>query len=206
MNILGKTPRSLFLILSAVLLLTSALSAQSVAAGNSVETVAKQELARGKVNLDPKITAPDRFYALTRLAPIAYTAGELPLAAAYSESLLKQAEAFKADWNYGNAIHVANLVLGRIALAGGDTTAAKAYLLAAGRTTGSPQLDTFGPDMLFASELLAKGETETVIEYFKLCAVFWNKNDGRLADWTATVKKGEAPDFGPNVRYVFAVY
>jgi hypothetical protein len=203
MEIRGARLVMVFLIAGLIGVFALEAPAQNISAATSIETIAKQDLIRGQAGLKQKADAAEKFYALTRLAPIAYNAGELPLAAAYSESLLKQAEAFKGDWNYGNALHVANLVLGRIALAGNDLDAARSYLLAAGRTPGSPQLDTFGPDMLLAGELLAKGESETVIEYFKLCGAFWKTNDGKLADWTAAVKKGAAPDFGPNIRYVF---
>jgi hypothetical protein len=76
----------------------------------------------------------------------------------YAKNLLIQAESMKDNWNYGNAVHTANLVLGRIALADGDVEEAKCLLLLAGQTPGSPQLNSFGPDMLFAEELLEKGE------------------------------------------------
>ena len=109
----------------------------------------------------------------------------------------------KDDWDYGNAVHTANLVLGRIALAAGDIDEAKRLLLLAGKTPGSPQLESFGPDMLFAKELLEKGEKDVVIQYFTLCSAFWKMDDGKLAQWKTEVQDNEIPDFGPNVRYVF---
>lgn len=143
------------------------------------------------------------FYRLTEAAPAAFTAGEHERAQTLAVELLVEAERWKEDWNYGNAVHTANLVLGRLSLIRGEINDAKKFLLAAGRTPGSPQRNTFGPDMLFAKEMLKKGETETVLKYFELCAGFWGKKHSRLDEWKAAIEKNEEPDFGPNLRYVF---
>ena len=55
--------------------------------------------------------------------------------------------------------------------------------------------------MLLAKELLAKGERNTVLEYFDLCAVFWKLGRERLGIWKAVVTKGETPNFGANLSY-----
>jgi hypothetical protein len=150
--------------------------------------------------------APDddaRFDAATKAAPLAFIAEDYVNAGMYAKDLLRQAKTMEDNWNYGNALHVADLVLGRIALKDGNVDEAKRLLLEAGRTPGSPQLDTFGPDMLFAKEMLEKGENAAVIQYFDLCSKFWKMEDGRLGRWKTSVQKGETPDFGPNLRYVF---
>ena len=103
------------------------------------------------------------------------------------------------DWNTGNAIHHGNLVLGRLALQAGDNDKAKSHLLKAGKTSGSPQLNSFGPNMTLAKELLDKGEKEVVLEFFQLCAKFW-KSD-KLDQWIAIVKDGGIPSFGGNLLY-----
>ncbi|MES2460346.1 MAG: TlpA disulfide reductase family protein, partial [Armatimonadota bacterium] len=59
------------------------------------------------------------------------------------------------------------------ALRDGDIAAAKAYLLAAGKTPGSPQLNSFGPEMTLAQELIKKSEKETVTEFLDLVRKFW---------------------------------
>jgi hypothetical protein len=111
----------------------------------------------------------------------------------------------KDNWNYGNALHKAHLVLGQIALNAGDMDEAKRQLLKAGKTPGSPQLNTFGPNMVLAKNLLEKKETDAVLKYFELCAEFWKdkngKSDGKLDEWKTAVKAGETPDFGANLRY-----
>ena len=144
-----------------------------------------------------------KFYQLTESVPKVLVAGETEKAKDYAETLLKQAETLKDDWNYGNAIHVANLVLGHIALDSGDMTEAKRYLLAAGNTPGSPQLNSFGPDMRLAKALLEKGEKETVLEYFDLCAKFWKLKRDRIDEWKAAIEKDKMPQFGANIFYHF---
>jgi hypothetical protein len=153
------------------------------------------------INTLPK--AEDKFHMTREIAPLAFSAGDQVKAGMYAKDLLIQAESMKDDWDYGNAVHTANLVLGRIALAAGDIDEAKRLLLLAGKTPGSPQLDSFGPDMLFAKELLEKGEKGAVIQYFTLCSSFWKMDNGKLAEWKTEVQNNEIPDFGPNVRYVF---
>ena len=111
--------------------------------------------------------------------------------------ILDLAPRFVDDWNYGNAVHYGNLALGRYSLEAGDLAQARSRLLAAGRTPGSPQLDSFGPDMTLAEELLARGETPAVIEYFELCDRFWvGKNRSHLAEWRDAVSQGLTPRFG----------
>lgn len=114
---------------------------------------------------------------------------------------LRIAEKYKKDWNYGNAIHKAHLALGRVALRKDNIEEAKKQLLLAGNTPGSPQLDSFGPNMLLAKELLEKGEREVVLEYLELCAEFWDLHLERLIAWEEKIKKGESPGFGSNLLY-----
>ena len=78
---------------------------------------------------------------------------------------------------------------------------AKLRLLASGRTKGSPTLDSFGPNMSLAKDLLERGEREVVLEYFKLCSAFWKRGADRLDAWTAEIKQGQIPDFGANLDY-----
>jgi hypothetical protein len=145
----------------------------------------------------------EEFYRLTKATPASFSNGEMGTAAQMAESLLKEAENWKDNWNYGNAIQAGNIVLGRIALKKGETAKAKQFLFAAGRTPGSPQLNSFGPDMSLAKELLAKGEKEAVLEYFELCSKFWGKHHQKqLDEWSAAVKQGDVPEFGANLKYL----
>ncbi len=131
---------------------------------------------------------------------------DLEQAQAMAQELLMLAQTRDRDWHYGNAIHHGHLVLGRVALRQGKLELAKEHLLKAGQTPGSPQLNSFGPNMTLAKELLEVGESDVVLKYFELCAVFWEDPfeagaNRDLANWTAQVEGGEIPKFGGNLRY-----
>ena len=111
------------------------------------------------------------------------------------------AQKLPRDWNYGNAIHNGNMVLGRFAVQQGRIDDAKRFLLEAGKSPGSPQLDSFGPNMGLAKDLLEKGEREVVVEYFELCRKFWELHGDQLDKWSQQVKDGKIPDFGANLDY-----
>jgi hypothetical protein len=83
----------------------------------------------------------------------------------------------------------------------GQIEQAKKYLLEAGKSPGSPQMDSFGPNMSLAKDLLEKGERDTVLQYFDLCRKFWKMDYGKLDQWSNEVKAGEIPDFGANLIY-----
>jgi hypothetical protein len=119
----------------------------------------------------------------------------------YAEELNTLMGKYPKDWNYGNAIQDVNIVLGRLALSEGKIEEAKNHLLEAGKSPGSPQMNSFGPNMTLSRELLKKGEKDTVLKYFKLCAKFWEMDFGKLKKWTSQVEKGETPDFGANLLY-----
>jgi hypothetical protein len=142
-----------------------------------------------------------RFYALKDLAETAFDAGDLGKAQSYADELLVLGSSYPKDWNYGNAIYYGNFVLGRVALRGNDTNKAKMLLLAAGQTPGSPQLNSFGPNVMLAKELLANGERDAVLEYFALCKSFWKMDRGLLDEWSATVRAGGMPVFRSNLNY-----
>ena len=130
---------------------------------------------------------------LVSLAKSAFIANELDLATEYSEELIK---GVGVGWNSGNRIHYGNIFLGRVALLRENVDAAKEHLISAGKTSGSPQLNSFGPDMTLARELLKLDENGVVLEYFELCQEFWEHHRGQLDDWKALVKGGRIPDFG----------
>jgi hypothetical protein len=131
---------------------------------------------------------------LPEMALKAAALGQDEKAKAWAAELLASAKNPK-DWNYGNAIHAGHSVLGLVALHSDDMGAARQELLAAGNTPGSPQLNSFGPNMVLASELLKKGERDTVLEYFELCRKFWKMGGPQLDSMSATVKQGGTPAF-----------
>jgi len=179
----------------------SFLSIFMLGCGCGVPVTPTQRLARATNELANAATTEKRFYALDGAAKESFVAGKTEDARKYADELMTMLPKFQGNWNYGNAVQDANLVLGRIAATEGRMEDAKRYLLAAGKSPGSTQMDTFGPNMSLAKDLLEKGERETVLEYFKLCRKFWEMDRGRLDQWTQEVKAGRTPDFGANLVY-----
>lgn len=115
--------------------------------------------------------------------------------------LLGMVERYQSDWNYGNAIHKANSALGRIALRQNNKAEARKYLLASANSKGSPQMNSFGPNMLFAKEMLAAGEKEAVLDYLARCRKFWDMGQDRLDVWERMIRQDRMPAFGANLLY-----
>ncbi len=136
------------------------------------------------------------FYRLTDLPKAALNAGEDGKARAYAEQLLALAPGFRANCNYGNAIYTGNCVLGSIALQKGDPASAATFLLAAGGTPGSPQLNSFGPDFSLAQKLLDAGKRETVVTFLDQVARFWKGHETTLGEWQAAIRQGGTPKLG----------
>ena len=153
-----------------------------------------------------------RFYMISTQMERAYRKDRLQRAEKLSHEYLSLADRFAHDWNYGNAVHDANQILGLIRLREGNVDAAKLYLLRAGLTPGSPQLDSFGPNMVLARELLQRGERLVVAEYVDLVAAFWAAekphrapmpdNDAYLTEkrrwieqWKIDIAGGITPEF-----------
>jgi hypothetical protein len=146
-------------------------------------------------------TDENKFYALDGAAKESFNVVKIDDAKNYATELLALASKFQGNWNYGNAIQDGNLVLGRIAVHDGKIEDAKNYLLEAGKSPGSPQMDSFGPNMSLAKDLLEKGERDTVLQYFELCRKFWKDDYGKLDEWSGEVKAGKIPHFGANLVY-----
>lgn len=159
----------------------------------------QMKVAQG--DLDAAKTERDRFYALNRASRNALKKGETEKARELATEQEKLLPNYKNDWNFGNAVQDTNQVLGLIDLESGDVEEAKKRLLASADSEGSPQMNSFGPNMHLAKALLEKGEKDIVLEYFKRCGTFWKMGEAKLAAWTAAVKKGEIPDFGANLFY-----
>jgi hypothetical protein len=55
--------------------------------------------------------------------------------------------------------------------------------------------------MTLAKELLEKGQSNVVLQYFALCRKFWEDGQHKLDEWNSAVRGGETPDFGSNLNY-----
>jgi tetratricopeptide (TPR) repeat protein len=172
-----------------------------VGCGKGFPTSSQGRLDQAVKKLATASQEVERFYALNDAAKQSFEVGRVEDARKYAKDLLTLAENYQRDWNYGNAIQDGNLVLGRIALKEGRMEEAKQHLLAAGKSPGSPQMDSFGPNMSLAKDLLEKGERDTVLQYFELCRNFWQMGQSELDQWTKDVKASRIPAFGANLVY-----
>ncbi|MTB52580.1 M48 family metallopeptidase [Lewinella sp. W8] len=119
-----------------------------------------------------------------------------------AEEYLIMARKHPDSWNYGNAIHCANTVLGLLALENGRTDEAVVYLHRAGATPGSPQLNSFGPNMLLAKELIEAGRVESVLAYLEQCRKFWRgPMVEKIAEWHLALLNGEELDYAGHLKY-----
>jgi len=108
-----------------------------------------------------------------------------------AERVLVDNETCQRKFQYGDAIHEANIALGLAALADDDVTAAAEYLVRAGKTPGSPQLEYIGPDLDLARALLKRGERTAVLVYLTDCARLCERRADLVAGWRAAIERGE---------------
>ena len=95
----------------------------------------------------------------------------------YGTNAIARLDPAKRDWNYGNVVHDVNAMLCLAALHDGDKKRAGEFLLSAGRSPGSPQLGSFGPDFSYAAKMLKAGETNVVLQYLDLVGNFWGNTN-----------------------------
>lgn len=147
-----------------------------------------------------------RFLSLCRAAKMSLAVGRTDDARQFATDMMVLDDKYSRgvpEKANGDVVLNGNLVLGTIALDEGRIDEAKRRLLAAGKSTGSPTLDTSGPNMSLAKELLEKGEQEVVLQYFELCRKFWtyHGSNEKLDVWIKDVQAGRMPDFGANLLY-----
>jgi len=161
----------------------------------------QQAYKRALNDLHKAKTEEKRFYALGAAAKESFDFGKIDDARNFAQELMALTPKYTNDWNYGNAVQDANLVLGRLAVREGNIAEAKKFLAASGKSNGSPQMNSFGPNLSLALDLLRKGERDAVLEHFMRCRMFWKKDHGKLDLWRSEVMAGKTPDFGANLMY-----
>jgi hypothetical protein len=161
---------------------------------------AQSHIAQAEEKLKLIKNPRNRWYALGDAGMWALHQGRVEDAEKYGNELLAGIGKW-SNWNDGNAVHKGNIILGRVALRRNDVAKAKQHLIAAGKTKGSPQLDTFGPNMTLAEELLKRGEKQVVLEYIDLCAQFWKMDNGAIAAWRSMINSDKLPSFGAHLLY-----
>ena len=134
-----------------------------------------------------------RFYSLEEEIFASYSAQDFNSTVRLASEYLKLAGIYRCNWNYGNAIHEANRILGLMSLDAGNIDAAAGFLEKAGMSAGSPQLDTFGPEFDLANKMLRAGKGEEVVNYLKGIKKFWEGNEDRIDKWVTKIQKGGNP-------------
>lgn len=152
------------------------------------------------INVFEKMNSQNRFYSINHVAKLSFETKNYENAKEYAEELIKSSNVYTSDWNYGNAIHDGNMVLGRLAILDNEIPKAKEYLILAGKTPGSPQLNSFGPDLSLANDLLQIGETEIVLEYLLLCSSFWKNGSEKINYFENEIKAGNKPELN---KFIF---
>jgi hypothetical protein len=148
------------------------------------------------------------FYTLQELTERAADDNDCTRSAALARDLLKEAEDFRTNWNYGNAIYLGHMTLGYCELTDIKAKSAVAskkaitHLHAAGNTPGSAQLKSFGlptTNLMLVKELLGKGkkEREAVLKFLEQARKFWNDPTAlkSLDQWAAEIRAGKTPEF-----------
>jgi hypothetical protein len=155
---------------------------------------AKQALEQFEAALRLTDNDSGRASLLANAAECALWAGDDGKAKDYARQIVDLATAGQGKWDHGNAIHEGHRMLGHVALNAGDVAAAKGHLLEAGKTPGSPQLNSFGPELTLARDLLAKGERDAVIEYLQGLPRFWQGREQAIEEWVTLIKAGQTPE------------
>jgi tetratricopeptide (TPR) repeat protein len=156
------------------------------------DSCAEQALAAFQRSLALDQDRSRRAVTLRDAARLAVRMRRYELTREYALELLDAARSCDLGWMSGNAHYEGHRLLGHVALASGDVETAERELLESGRTTGSPQLNSFGPELDLANALLQLGRTAVVIKFLELCERFWNPAASR--NWIAKIRSGERPE------------
>jgi hypothetical protein len=157
---------------------------------NADPDAAKKALAQYEAAL---AAGSPRAGVLAHAAQCALWADDDATAAAYASELLAivGGPAGRAD---GDAIHDGHRILGHVALNRADVEGAKRHLLESAKTPGSPVLNSFGPELTLANDLLKKGERDTVIQYREILPRFWQGRQEAIDQWVILIRAGKVPD------------
>ena len=135
-----------------------------------------------------------RFYVLDELINKQFIKRNYYNARKLANEYLQLALLHNQNWNYGNAIHDANRILGLMSLNEGNIEEAAAFLLKSSESRGSPQLDTFGPELDLANLLLKEGKTVEVKTYLTNIKKFWEMDNGVVTEWLDQIELGQSPE------------
>jgi hypothetical protein len=58
-------------------------------------------------------------------------------------------------------------------------------------------LNSFGPNVTPAKDLLAQGQAQPMLEYIAECKSFWKLDYGKLDEWIGAIRAGGTPILRP---------
>lgn len=160
---------------------------ESLAQGEAVLILLKKERSSERDNLRAEL--------LQKLAKIAFKLDNFDRSRQFANELVLEFGDDVNDFNYDNATHVGNIILGRIALRENDVKRAKEHLLIAARAPQRARVSYLRPEMTLAEELFQRGEKDAVSEYLKLCEAFESPDKTVLRKWQDEIKSGKTPSF-----------
>jgi tetratricopeptide (TPR) repeat protein len=139
----------------------------------------------------------DKLRLLVPLAPVAFEAEDYDRARSAAQEILGGAGDLRYQ-EYGWAVHIADTVLGRLALHEGDVSGAEEHLRQSLAGLDADDRETFEPQFTLAEDLLSQGHSQPVLEFLAECAKLWNAPE--YEDWAAAIREGRTPDFGEAVE------
>jgi len=172
--------------------------------GESRVQAARHALSEVEGSLQGLSSGWKRWLILLGVANIAFEAEDLNKVRTLTTMMLGPPGSTVSAKSIPNVLeipHKVYLFLGRLALRGGQIDLAKDYLLRASAYLRDSFLQTGGPSMILAKELLALGEREAVIEYLRRCSTSWETTDHRAEQWIYILEQGGTPDFGNNLLW-----
>ena len=137
-----------------------------------------------------------RVAALGYVVEFHLQAGDGERARREAEEMLRRAPDMYAESSRTYASHIAHTVLGRTALRQGQLAEAREELRAAGKVASADVVRLNGIRWTLASDLLARGERDVVLDYISMVRIVWNKSKSQLDDWAKSIRAGEIVDFG----------
>ena len=140
----------------------------------------------------------DQMGELARMGKLAFWINEFAHAETYaSEGLKLVSREKRVGAASGRAVHDLNMIAGLLAISRDQVGDAKHYLAASANIPTSEELQRLGPNVSLASELLERGQHETVAEYLNRWVGLWSTGQSILRKWISSVKEGRRPDFDP---------
>lgn len=109
---------------------------------------------------------------------------------------LHQADPKDATFIFG--LHNSHIVIGRLALRDGDLKTAKDELVKSLQVPLTPPLQTIGPRMSLAADLLEKKQKQAVLDYLTEVEKVWTQNPSAkqsISKWRLDIKAGKTPQF-----------